>query len=124
MTYIDLTDPKLDLNCMAGQVTQEDIDHGVKCNHEQCALARAVERMFPGHTIFVDDYIAINDMKGETVLDMAITDQLLEWIDAFDNKKPVEPIPLIIYKSQYGMNDWILCIGEESDAQCGIETAA
>lgn len=124
MTYIDLTDPKLDLNCVTGQVTQEDIEHGVKCNHEMCALARAVERIFPGHTIFVDDYIVINDMKGETVLDMAITDQLLEWIDAFDNKKPVEPIPLIIYKSQYGMNDWILCIGQKDDAQCGIETEA
>ncbi|MXV73449.1 hypothetical protein F4Z99_04120 [Candidatus Poribacteria bacterium] len=113
MTYLDLTDPNINLHGTTGNITQEDINEGVRCDHETCALAKAVERMLPGYTIFVDDYIAVNDTKGEIVCEMAITNQLLEWIDDFDNKRPVQPVPLVIYKSTVGVNKWILCMGED-----------
>ena len=115
MTYLDLTAPNINLHGVTGNITLKDIQEGIQCDHEVCALAKAVKRILPGYTIFVDDYIAVNDSKGEIVLEMAITDQILEWIDKFDNKKPVQPIPLVIYRSTVGVNKWILCMGEDDD---------
>ena len=103
------------LHGITGKITQEDIDQGVQCDHQHCAVARTVERMIPGYDIFVDDYVAVSEPKGEIITEMAITEQLLEWIDKFDNKKQVEPIPLVIYKNNMSMRDWILCMGEDDD---------
>ena len=109
MTFYDLTNPNIDLNGIKGEITQADIDHGVCRDHEACALARAVERMLPSYTVFVDDYICVNDQRGEIVLEMAITEKILKWIDRFDNEKTVKPIPLVILPSIEGANKWILC---------------
>ena len=106
---IDLTK----LYGITGEVTQEDIDHGIRGCHEQCALARAVERMLPGYDIFVDDYIAVSNQKGEVATELAISTAILKWIDRFDNEKPVNPIPLAIFMAMRGINPWILCMGKD-----------
>ena len=108
---IDLTK----LENVTGEITQSDIDHGVRCDHEHCALARAVERMVPGCSVFVDDYVAISNKNEDTELGM--TDQILRWIDEFDNGKPVKPIPLVIYKSTTGVAPWVLCMGEDDERE-------
>ena len=43
-------------NGMTGELTAEDIEKGDRCNHEACPLAHAVANMFPGYSVFVDDY--------------------------------------------------------------------
>ena len=99
------------INGMRGEVTQEDIHEGVFCDHEACALALAVERMFPGYRVFVDDYIDITDKYGVTFINTAITENLLVWIDEFDNKNPVKPIKLIMTGEYIRTNKWNWILG-------------
>ena len=77
-------------------ITQDDIDQGIACDEEQCALARALWNMFPGCKIFVDEYIEVSNKTSQTHLEIAISDELMEWINAFDEKKSVKPIALIL----------------------------
>ena len=99
---------------MTGELTAEDIEKGDRCNHEACPLARALENMFPGHSVYVDDYVAVNNKEGETILNMPLTDPLLTWVDRFDNEKPVEPIKLHIGTHTVGAAKWILgIVGED-----------
>ena len=51
---------------MTGELTAEDIQVGIRCNHEACPLARALENMFPGHHAFIDDYAVLHNKDGET----------------------------------------------------------
>ena len=92
---LDLTNIEA-FNGIKGKVTQEDIDEGVACNQEQCALARALWSMFPGCQVFVDDYIEVSHKASQTHLEIAINDELMEWINNFDDEKPVSPIALIL----------------------------
>ena len=101
-----------DLSKIKGEILQEDIDHGVRCDHEQCALARAIERMLPGYTIFIDDYVQVNDKNDEIATELAMSTALQRWVDAFDNDELVRPIPLSIHRSTGGVNRWILCMGK------------
>ena len=103
-----------DLSQLTGKVTYDDIHSGIACDHEKCALARAVERMFPHMNIFIDDYIAISEPKGVMYLDMAMTNELIEWIDKFDNKgHDVKPINLIIREHNVNATKWIMAIEGE-----------
>ena len=99
---------------MTGELTAEDIQVGIRCDHEACPLARALENMFPGHHAFIDDYAVLHDQDGEQVLSMPLTDTLIVWVDRFDNEKPVEPIKLHIGTHTVGAAKWILgIVGED-----------
>ena len=100
---------------MTSELTAEDIQEGVRCDHETCPLARALENMFPGHHAFVDDYAVLHDKDGKAVLDMPLTDPLIIWVDRFDNEKPVEPIQLHIGTHTIGAGAWILGIAGEDE---------
>lgn len=81
---------------ITGYVEQHDIDEGVESDHEQCALAQAVSRMFPECVTFVDDYLSIYHRESKSNLEIFLSVKLQKWVDRFDNKKPVNPIPLMI----------------------------
>ena len=99
---------------MTGELTTEDIQEGIRCDHEACPLARALENMFPGYYAFVDDYAVLHDTKGEVIVDMPLSDPLLTWVDRFDNEKPVDPIKLHIRTHTIGAAEWILgIVGED-----------
>ena len=105
--YLDFT--KID--SMTSQVTQEDINNGIQHEHEACALALAITRMFPGYRVFVDDYVEISHNKGETFIRMLLSDKLLIWINTFDNKTkinstPVKPIKITIKKNNLEPDGW------------------
>lgn len=104
---------------MTGELTTEDIQEGIRCDHEACPLARALENMFPGYYAFVDDYVAIHNKEGKTVIDMAISDEVLIWLDRFDNEKPVEPIQLRINTHNVRDCPWILGIVREDQHTIG-----
>ena len=114
MGNIDFTN----LNGTTGEITTKDIQMGIRCNHQACALAIALERMFPGYTAFIDEQAVISDDKGNTITDMAISDKLLIWIDRFDNKKPVEPTKLRIDTHiESTVYHYILRAGDEPNEQ-------
>lgn len=92
---LDLTNIET-FNGIKEQITQEDINEGVACNQEQCPLARALWNMFPGCQVFVDDYIEVSHKASQTHIEIAMSDELTEWINDFDDDKPVSPIPLIL----------------------------
>ena len=99
---------------MTGELTAEDIQEGVRCDHEACPLARALENLFPGHYAFIDDYAVLHDKNGKTILSMPLTDTLIAWVDRFDNEKSVEPIQLQIATHTVGAAKWILgIVGED-----------
>ena len=102
----------IDLNNIAGitgEITQQDIDEGVFCNSEQCALAQALWRMFPGCVVHVLD-IAQVSRKGDhgDYADIHFSDEIFQWINDFDNELPVNPIGLRVDKGEDPTTDWIL----------------
>ena len=105
------------LDQTTGEVTKEDIQMGIRRECEACPVARALERMFPGYFAHIDEHATISDNKGNTIVDMFISDDLLTWIDKFDNEKPIEPISLRIDRYDGGCCPWMLRIGDEPNEQ-------
>lgn len=115
MNHIETQYPDFEnLNGTTGEITQDDIDHGVRCDHEACALTQALWRIFPGCVIFIDDYVEVTSKLNQSYVELGISDELLQWIDRFDNKKPIKPVELIIKSYDKCPNiDWILKIKGE-----------
>ena len=95
MKHRDISNP-ITLDGFTAQITGLDIAESISCDHEACALARAISREFPGHSVFVDDYLEITHKPTSKYIDIMMSDDLIKWIDAFDNKKNVQPISLVI----------------------------
>lgn len=91
------------------EVTQEDIDSGVRCNTCYCPVARALNRAFPGYEACVfPTKLAVQDSNGRgfkmklptlaEVLNSCASDEktmplnIRLWINAFDSSLyEVEP---------------------------------
>ena len=70
---------------------------------------------------FTEDGEFLDEQKdAELTSEFGNNNQIIEWIDEFDNKKPVKPIPLVIYRSTIGTNPWILCMGEDNHDREGV----
>ncbi len=72
------------------QVTQDDIDTGVICDGQRCALAKAINRIAPiPYWIGVIQYWPKN--FGTIELSWTLPDEALEFRRAFDSGMPTSP---------------------------------
>jgi hypothetical protein len=72
------------------EVTQEDIDNGLKGKCDSCAVALAAKRAFGNRIILVDgEQMDVIDNGKWDVLDLP--DSAVAFIEAFDTGKPVKP---------------------------------
>ena len=84
------------LDGMTGKITATDITDAEPGNHERCALAVALWRIFPECQAYVDDYVKVWNKATDTYLNMFMGDDLLIWVDFFDNQMGVDPVKLEI----------------------------
>jgi hypothetical protein len=70
------------------QVTQDDIDDGIRGSYCDCPIALAIKRQFPGKEIIVSKYIL--GIGGVNTWN--VPKPVYNFIDRFDNGNPVEPI--------------------------------
>lgn len=73
-------------------VTQEDIDAGVKCDSDKCAVALALHRAFPdAKCVGVCHGYAVVDGPGVMYRAFDLPEKVGEFIFAFDGDRHVEP---------------------------------
>lgn len=97
------------LDCRREQITPDDIVNGVAGHCFSCPVALAVQRMFPevidnhyneyGNIEVNNHAVNVVDELGNTLVLLYITDDLQKWIGDFDSGENVEPIELIIGKT-------------------------
>ena len=76
-------------------VTAEDIRVGVPRDQYRCPVARAIKRRLKSHDVSVGTWIFI-----DVLIDVETPPQVLRWIRAFDEQRPVGPFAfyLVIHK--------------------------
>lgn len=86
-------------------VTQKDIDKGCMGKSTNCPIARAANRLV--HKLPSKDFEAsvasslhyINYESGDVIAYISQSDQILQFVSDFDNKKPVSPIKIKVQLS-------------------------
>ena len=81
---------------MVINVTQEDIEIGIKKSSSRCPIARALMRIFPGNKVRVgfediliyNSYGLVNRYKS--------TKNMKRFMNSFDHGKPVKPSRFIV----------------------------
>ena len=77
------------------QITQEDIDKGIRRNASNCAIAVGLKQNF-AYNISVADVIRIgND-------DYQATPEVVRWFVNFDRGRPVKPITIELVAYPFG----------------------
>ena len=94
----------LDLIGRTEQITQTDIDDGVRGDCERCPIALSLKRMIPeaeSISIEADEIDIYLPNNIESVL-IQTTHKITNWIYEFDRQADVIPIQLKISKVDYG----------------------
>lgn len=77
------------------EVTQDDIDFGTQCDPCRCPIAMAVNRDIPGAEAYVNaDGIVFYKDKVEH--DYGVSDEVVDFMDAFDAGETVRPFSFTI----------------------------
>lgn len=71
------------------EVTQDDIDHGVRSNCNECPVARSAAREFPGYEVSVGISIHLHGAGGSFRAALPATAE--NFITSFDYWQPVDP---------------------------------
>lgn len=76
---------------MTIRITQEDIENGRRCDPDCCPVGRALLRSGVEHLGVVGSGVMIMDERHYTEV-VPLPESVINWILAFDGKRPVEPI--------------------------------
>lgn len=78
------------------EVTQDDIDKGIKCRHESCPIALAVKRQVENNGVSVDRTRAIiyGDDDNPSIFPLSKT--CVKFIRDFDKSITVKPFKFIL----------------------------
>ena len=77
------------------QITQEDIDKGVRRNASNCAIAVGLKQEF-AYNISVTDVIRIGNDPYQA------TPEVIRWFRNFDRGRPVKPITIELVSYSFG----------------------
>lgn len=91
-------------NGMTGELTRADIDASIPEDCSTCPIARALSRIV-GLEVAVSDNYAEIYRRGEVVLLVGLSQEIMDWTLNFDEGQPVQPIQLIL--RQIG-KQWLL----------------
>ncbi len=82
---------------LRGAVTEDDINKGVRKDCGKCPVARAVIRMFPDCSVYVDSFsIVISRSCIAYGRKFSVSKALRQWISDFDGNEECEPVKLEI----------------------------
>lgn len=74
------------------QVTQEDINNGIKFKCESCPVALAIKRLLkPNVKVLVGDIISFMTNDSSEWKDVVTPERVWDFLVQFDNKRPVQP---------------------------------
>jgi hypothetical protein len=76
---------------MTISITREDIENGRRCDPDCCPVGRALIRCGVDHLGVVGSGVMIMDERHFTEV-VPLPEIVIDWILAFDGKRPVEPI--------------------------------
>lgn len=73
------------------QVTQKDIDRGVRYAPLHCPIAQAVTRRTGYHAAVDAHYVTLHDEDGDIAGRWVTPPEVLAWLSTFDNGESVRP---------------------------------
>jgi hypothetical protein len=86
-------------------ITEEDLIKGREPtavrNPCYCPIARAFLRQFPNSAPYVNADGINYSTPGNSNVDIPMTDAAIEWMDAYDDGRPVQPGPLVVIDGPY-----------------------